>query len=269
MRHTRFTSRLAACVTTVGLAFTLANVSFAVIDPETAVGIWLFDEGSGGNAADSSEMGLDADLIASPDWVDGPFGKALLFDGAASYVKVPDHENPSEALTLSAWVQSTTPGWSQNGWMIEKRDAYILHPDQGGVLVAFPVCNGGCWNLPGGWNDGAAGPADITEWHMYTGTFDSANGEWKLYVDAELLSELEVSKTPLVVDAGPVNIGFDDCCGGDRYGAAAMDEVAIFNVALPQEDIETMYELGIGMGVLAVDPREKAVTTWAVIKQSQ
>ena len=109
MRHTRFTSRLAACVVTAGLALTLANVSFAVIDPETAVGIWLFDEGSGGTAMDSSGMGLDAELIDDPAWVDGKFGKGLEFDGASSYVTVPDHENPSEALTLSIWVQSTGP----------------------------------------------------------------------------------------------------------------------------------------------------------------
>jgi len=269
MRHSRYMPSAVLWCAVVAFALTFADVSSAVIDPETAVGIWLFDDGAGGKAVDSSAMELDADLTDSPDWVDGRFGKALMFNGTSQFVMVPAHENPSEALTLSIWVQSTGPAWNQNGWMISKRDAYILHPDEGGVQVAFPVCNGGCWNLPGGWNDGAVGPPDITEWHMYTGTFDSATGEWKMYIDAELMSELEVSKAPLTVDDGPVHIGYDDCCGGTRFGAATIDEVAIFNVALPADDIMTMFEQGIAMGVLAVDPREKVVSTWGMIKRGQ
>ena len=269
MRTHRFTCRTTVWLFSAAFALTLADASFAVIDPETAVGIWLFDDGAGGTAVDSSAMGLDADLENDPAWVDGVFGTALEFDGASSFARVPDHNSPTEALTVSVWAKSLTPGWNQPGFLVEKRNAYILHPNAGGTNVAFPICNGGCWNQPGGWADGAAGPNDITVWHMYTGTYDSATGEWKLYVDAEVISELELTKNPIDPDPGPINIGFDDCCGGARFGAVTVDEVAIFNVALPQEDLATMFELGIGQGVLAVDPREKAVSTWGRIKRGQ
>ncbi len=267
MKTLRFAHRTTVWSVAVAFALALANVSYAVIDPETAVGIWLFDEGDGKTAVDSSAMGLDADLENGPTWVEGVFGTAVEFDGASSFVRTPDHESPTKALTVSIWAKSLTPGWNQPGFLVEKRNAYILHPNGGGTDVAFPVCNGGCWNQPGQWSDGAAGPDDITAWHMYTGTYDSATGEWRLYVDAELISELELTKNPIDVDEGPINIGFDDCCGGARFGAVAVDEVAIFDVALPPEDLATMMELGIGQGVLAVDPRQKAVLTWGVLKR--
>lgn len=64
------------------------HVSTAEIDLETAVGIWLFDEGKGGVATDLSAAGNDADLEKSPEWVEGKFGTALKFDGKASCVLV-------------------------------------------------------------------------------------------------------------------------------------------------------------------------------------
>ena len=57
---------------------------------------------------------------------------------------------------------------------------------------------------------------------------------------------------------------FDDCCGGARFGAATIDEVVIFDVALEQADIETMLD---GMhAALGVDPADKMATTWAEVK---
>ena len=49
---------------------------------------------------------------------------------------------------------------------------------------------------------------------------------------------LDLAKNPIDPDDGPVNIGFDDCCGGTRFGAGTVDEVVILSVALAQEDIE-------------------------------
>ena len=197
------------CISLIFLGLILAAQSIAEIDPETITGMWLFDEGKGKVAKDSSGNGLDAELISGPKWVDGKFGKALEFDGKASHVKIPDHENPTEAITVSAWVKSNTGTWNQHGWIVEKRNAYIIHPNQGGTDVAFPICNGGCWNKPGGWRDGSVGPKDITEWHMYTGTFDSKTGAWKLYIDGKEESALKLNKTPIDMDTGPIFIGKD------------------------------------------------------------
>ncbi len=238
----------------------------AEIDPDTVVGLWLFDEGKGNVATDASENGLDGEFKGKPKWVQGKFGEGLELDGQGAYVQIPAHENPTEAITVSIWVKSIGKVWNQHGWMVEKRNAYIIHPNEGTVNVSWPICNGGCWNKPGGWRDGEIGPKDITEWHMYTTTFNSKTGEWYIYIDGKEASAMDIAKNPLDLDNGPVNIGFDDCCGGTRYGEAIIDEVAIFNVALEEADIQKLADEGLYFAVLAVDPADKMTTTWADVK---
>ena len=63
---------LYAGVILISLVFTA--LCFARIDPKTVAGAWLFDEGSGDIAEDSSESKNDGDL----KWVDGKFGKATI-----------------------------------------------------------------------------------------------------------------------------------------------------------------------------------------------
>ena len=70
----------------------LAVSSYAVLDPETVVGIWKFDEGKGNTAKDASENGNDGTLTNKPKWVDGKFGKALELDGS-SFVDMGNDES--------------------------------------------------------------------------------------------------------------------------------------------------------------------------------
>ena len=208
------------CFSFVGVLF--ISTASAAIDPANVVGMWLFDEGKGNVATDASENGLDGEFNGKPKWVDGKFGKGLELDGKAAYVQIPGHDNPNDAITVSIWVKSLSPTWNQHGWMVEKRNAYIIHPNQGTKNVSWPICNGGCWNKPGGWRDGEIGPKDIEEWHMYTTTFDSKSGEWYIYIDGKVASDMKIAKNPLDADSGPVNIGFDDCCGGARFGLPSL-----------------------------------------------
>ncbi len=193
----------------IGLIFAgLTGQSAAAIDPNTIVGMWLFD-GSGDIAKDSSGNGLDGVLVDGPERINGVFGKALRFDGVASHLMIPDHANPTTAITVTAWVKSTPETWNVHGWVVEKRDAFMLHNVEATTDMGWIMCNGGCWNLPFTWTDGAVSPDDITEWHMYTGTFDSATGEWYLYIDGEKESELELDKAPIAEDVGPMYVGRD------------------------------------------------------------
>lgn len=239
--------------------------SDAAIDPDDVVGVWLFDEGSGEVATDASDKGLDGIIHGNPKWVNGKFGKALELDGSAAYVEVPEHENPREAITVSLWVKSLTENWNQHGWMIEKRNAFVLHPNTDTKNVAWAICNGGCWNKPRAWSDNAVGPTDVTDWHMYTATWDSVTGEWFIYIDAKEESAMNLDKTPLDADTGAVFIGRDTCCAG-RFGNAVIDEVAMFSVALDQSEIETLMMKGLGNTVADVEAKGKMTTTWGNIK---
>ena len=69
----------------IALSLVFASISTAEFDLETVVGMWLFDEGKGNTAADSSENGNDGKFENDPKWTkDGKFGSGLEFDGNES-----------------------------------------------------------------------------------------------------------------------------------------------------------------------------------------
>lgn len=236
-------------------------------DMDQAIGIWLFDDGAGNEAEDSSGKGLDGELVGDPEWVEGEFGGALELDGDGDYIRIPDHASPTEGLTLIALVKSATAAWNTSGAIAGKRSVYILHPNAGSVNVAFPICNGGCWNRPGSWNDGNVGPDDITVWRSYVGTFDSATGDWKIYIDGKVESELSLDKAPLVEHNGHMTIGFDDCCGGGRFLNGSVDEVAVFGYAMSEDEVAQIADAGLSATLLSVDPAGKAPLAWASLKK--
>jgi hypothetical protein len=80
------------------------------------VGLWYFDEGTGGTVADLSGYNNNG-LIGSGTWVDGKFGKALQFPGGNGLYGVYVPGSPSlnvQAFTIEAFVKNTQPGGC--GW---------------------------------------------------------------------------------------------------------------------------------------------------------
>ena len=89
------------------IAGVLTISSFAELDPETCVGVWLFDEDEGDIAADSSKEGNDGKLVGNPAWVEGKFGSALEFGSSNKYVDCGDDKSLSitKTITVQAWVE--------------------------------------------------------------------------------------------------------------------------------------------------------------------
>jgi hypothetical protein len=249
-----------------GLVF--ASPSIAKVDLEKhLVGLWKFDEGKGGKTKDDSGKGLEAELEGKCKWVKGKFGNAIEFDGKSAYVKTKPHANPTKAITVSAWVKSASKSWNAHGVIMSKRNAYIIHNNSGGVGVSFPICNGACWNKPGGWRDGEVlNIKDIDKWHMWTGTFDSKTGEWRILVDGKEESKLKLDKKPIAAEGEKqLWIGRDQCCD-PRYGQDVFDEVAVFNIALTAGQQQGIMSTGLGAAITAVEAIEKLATTWSNLK---
>ena len=131
-------SLVLVCFSLFGVGVFCVSTASAEIDPDTIVGMWLFDEGKGNVATDDSGNGLDGEFEGKPAWVKGQFGQALEFDGKGAFVRIADHDNPTKAITVSAWAKSAGDTWNQHGWMVEKRNAYIIHPNQGTKNIAWP-----------------------------------------------------------------------------------------------------------------------------------
>ena len=250
-----------ACVS----AWILPQTGIAEVDPETAVGVWLFDEGGGNTTKDSSGNDHDGEINGAK-WKDGKFGKALEFDGGqwVSIESTPELQ-AGEELTMMAWFFATDIGdWRQ---LIAKSDEYLLRidpPQEGNKMSAF-VKPGGSWEPRA-----SANVPDEDTWIHFAATYDSneKNEQLVVYVNGERAG---ASTRPgdIAVTGNAVEIGR---WGGGSYFVGIIDEAAIFNVVLSEDDLKTIMEHGLSDtlgGLATVAPTNKLTTTWATLKANR
>ena len=103
------------CCSIIVMSLALTIVSEAEVNLDTAVGIWLLDEGAGQVAKDSSANGNDGELIKKPKWVDGKLGKSLEFDGT-NYINCGHDEsfNLTDEISIIAWAKMKDPTEKQD-----------------------------------------------------------------------------------------------------------------------------------------------------------
>ncbi len=240
------------------------QICSAEIDPETAVGVWLFDEGAGKTTKDSSEFGHDG-TINGAKWKDGKIGKGLEFDGAqwVSIDSTPELQLGDE-LTMMAWFYATDIStWRQ---LIAKSNEYLLRidpPQEGNRMSAF-VKPGGSWEPRA-----SAHVPDEDKWIHFAATYDINEKAEQLvvYVNGK---KAGVSTRPgkTAVTANPVEIGK---WGGGSYFVGIIDEAAIFNTVLSEDDLTIIAEHGLAkaLGGLNVEPADKLAVTWGALKSDR
>jgi len=134
-------ARIAAIFCVVCIS--VVSLSEAKIDPETAVGVWLFDEGTGNNTKDSSGKGHHGQINGAK-WKNGKFGKGLEFNGGQWVeIKSTPELQAGNQLTMMAWFYATKiDDWRQ---LIAKSNEYLLRidpPGEGNRMSAFVKPNG-------------------------------------------------------------------------------------------------------------------------------
>jgi hypothetical protein len=233
----------------------------AGIVPESMVAAWLLDEGEGNVIEDFSGNGHQGNIAGAINWTDGKFGEALEFTGGS--ITIPDHESLNfgdESFTVVMWFnfdeaqdwnrllreRSPAPwGGGNPGWEIQTQ-ALQIH-----------------WSL-----DDEAGN------HLKTTYPDAGNGEWHhtamivnreddmlvSYMDGAGMKTVNITIMDSVTGSLPVTFG-----GGYR---GAIDEAALFNVALEEEDIINIMNMGLAEAVKpeAVFPSAKLATTWGRVR---
>ena len=236
----------------------LTTQSYAKIDPDNVVGIWLFDEGEGDTAEDSSENKNDG-VLNGPTWVDGmsQSGKALEFDGSNDYVLIQFLDPAPRSITLEAWIYPTAGGvvFSElgqaainSGW----HDSQMEILSSGEIKVGF-------WT--GAEQGISLGKYSFNEWYHVVMTFDDGDDSIKGYVNGELQEEGTLAKQyPGALWYG---IGAADSTnlGDGTYFDGIIDDIAIYNIALSEEEVKQNYQ-----EAFAVFPAGKLATTWASVK---
>ena len=251
-------------ITSLLVTGTLPHICSAEIDPETAVGVWLFDEGAGKTTKDTSGKGHDG-TINGAKWKDGKIGKALEFDGAqwVSIDSTPELQLGDE-LTMMAWFFATDIStWRQ---LIAKSNEYLLRidpPQEGNKMSAF-VKPGGSWEPRA-----SAHVPDEKKWIHFAATYDinEKNEQLVVYVNGK---KAGVSTRPgkTAVTVNPVEIGK---WGGGSYFVGIIDEAAIFNTVLSEDNLTTIVEHGLAraLGGLGVEPVDKLARIWGDLKANR
>ncbi len=241
-----------ACTLFVLVGLPCLSRSGAEIDPESVAGIWLLDEGAGNVAKDSSGHGYDADLKGGPAWVSGRFRRALEFQGT-SYLEIRNSSENlpfggTEPFSITAWVKNDGGGTVLGKYNAGVIGAYILVIGGNGAVTfhreVAPWTFSGTKTLPA--ND--FGHVAVT----YDGT------AMKIYINGEFDAQQERGAQNTDT-ATPVLIGARLANGApSEFFHGALDEVALFNVALTEEEIREVMNGLASSQALSPNPENQA-----------
>jgi len=249
--------------------------TYAKIDPKTCIALWLFDEGKGDTATDSSGNKNDGTLKNNPKWIDGKFGKALDFGGVDDHVSIPKGsallEQQFSQMTIVAWVKPASFSGGTYGPTVISRtdtDGWSMRVNNGQLLADL--------RLTGGNVTAVVSPTkiDLNVWSHLAITYNNATGIITGYINGKNVGTLKGSGT--IKNGANANtctfIGTDPS-GCKPQGAefdfnGSMDEIAMFNVALTDDDIKTIANSGLSVatGMSPVAPSGKLTAKWAEIK---
>ena len=237
------------------LSLMFVGISNADFDPETVSGMWLFDDGKGDTAVDSSENGQDGELVNGPKWAkNGKFGSALEFDGNESkgHVVVGDLGLSGE-VTLILWANPN--GAADDDRLISN----ISGPTNPAFTTRFQSGAVEVWSSA--WKP-VIEKFDDKKWGHYAFVFDG-EGNVTGYYNGKEGETVADSYTFTQIGIGA---NFLDQWG--QYFSGLFDEIAFFSVALTEDDIQTVMTKGL-KSALAVYPAGKLTTTWGNVKANR
>jgi hypothetical protein len=225
---------------------------------------YSFDNIKGDVVEDLSGFNNDGTLEADPEIVTGQFGDGLAFE--SSRVSFPASDSFGGDLfqgsfTLVIWINPELAGntWQQVFRALragdESNDTLFVNNDgrlswRGRVATAW--AGGMCETVPGVVGAGT--------WSHAAVVGDESN--FRVYVNGKLSVESNFQ----VTDGANVTYLLGGASGGESY-SGAVDDFAVFNVALEDAVIEAIMNGGVD-AALAVESEGKLATKWAALKSA-
>jgi len=158
--------------------------------------------------------------------------KYFEFDGGNDYISVSNSSslNPLNN-TLICWAKSDNSTWNDYGFLMSKRDVFVMHPSQGTKTVNY------YYYLNGSWQNQDVTPSDITIWNMYACTWDGTS--ISAYLNGSLINSGTKTGPLNTSDTGSMFIGRDD--GIARYMDGNIAQVFMYNRALTASEVQQNY----------------------------
>ncbi|UCG55129.1 MAG: LamG domain-containing protein, partial [Dehalococcoidia bacterium] len=245
--------------------------------PAGLVSYWPFNEGSGTTAADSKN-GNDGTIQSGVMWTTGKIGNGLDFPGSgtdgyvdvgivdvfSNFIDIGTFDIPGSDMTILAWFKADDFGVN-DGRIISKAtgtdtDDHFWMLSTRGVggsgappyRMRFRVSLGGSTETLIDGSDPSSSSLTDTEptevnlltntWYFVAAVYDGST--MKIYLNGQLIASASPGGTR-DTNTAPVWMG-DNPNTGQRPFDGIIDEVALFSRALTQEEIENLYNNGMG-----------------------
>lgn len=219
------------------------------------VGHWSFDDRVGSPAADDdgtpnpvrNGLPVDGAKLNPRGQLDG----AVRLDGAGSYVDVPFQVLADEApaYTASAWVRPDQVGQGRQT-VLESSGSWAVSVElaEGTGHLKYSIETTGT---------SVVAESDVTpaagQWHHVAVTYDAQTGGSALYLDGQELTSFVDAKetaTGVLADTDGLHVGTYRGAD-DRFLAGAIDDVAVWNRVLGQDELAQLWSDGDGTAVPA------------------
>ena len=241
------------------IIFAFVN-SYAKIEKDEILGLWLFDDGKGNALKDSSGNDNHSKLIDGPKWVAGQFGKALAFDAAEKQrVEVDNSKtlNPTKQISILAWEYLEDKGGNRR---------FLQKSASGGDNQYRLLLEWGNFRFDAG-PGVTPNTVDVPifsekKWHHVAGIYDGK--EITLYIDGNKEGS-KPAKGDMVPSDGPIFLGtkWAEAPNGD-YWNGKIDEVAVLSRGITQAEVKEVMK-GFDK-IFVVDSTGKIAITWGNVK---
>jgi len=180
---------------------------------------------------DTSGQGKEGNLINGVGFNSYQNGGSLIFDGSDDYVTVSNVYNfgVSNAMTAEIWAKSDNATWNENGYLVSRRNQFIIHPQISSTEVYFYIFSGVYQSV-------YLNPTSITVFNQYVLTYNA--GDLRAYLNGSLGANSTVS-SPIASYTGDTYIGKDDFLA--RYLDGNVGAVRLYNRALSAAEITQNY----------------------------
>ncbi|HOQ04626.1 MAG TPA: LamG domain-containing protein [Anaerohalosphaeraceae bacterium] len=213
---------------------------------ETLVLSLPFEETDGNTTKDISLYSRTASLTGGPTWAEGISGGGLLLDGLDDFAEFPDFFGISggRSRTVCAWIQTTqtggmilTCGGLDTGtrWLFFVNNSKLQLGVSGGNILSNQIVADGQWHHVAAVLEAPeTGPATVQ--HL------------RLYIDGQPDAGTYTNPS-LAINTGtacPVRIGAIQQTSGllGSFFSGRLDDVRLYERALSQQEIQTLYQQG-------------------------
>jgi hypothetical protein len=239
------------------------------------LGYWPLDEVTDKATIDASGNGNDGFVNGYPELVQGKFGMTMSFDGVDDFVYVgndPGFDHGTGDFTISAWIKTTYVELDEDPTIFGKggdseggiRYCLLIHETHNSIRLVLDNDKAKYWP------EGQI-PVTDDQWHHIIGMRDGTI--LRIFVDG--VQDSGVMQTDTMANTDFTIPADYDIGATSQYGAfigvihshakghlqkffkGLIDDVAVWNRALSEEEVRHLYNKGEGNPVILQDPRKE------------